>query len=308
MRDFVLRVILIVLASTRCAYSFDGGGGFKVEDGLVSGKAQVDVVSYSGSSSTYTTTWTKPSWATIVHIWCVGGGAGGQGGSKGTSSLTNGGTGGASASPHEGWFRASELPSSLTVVVAKGATGGNGATTNTSTGSVSGARADSRVGSSGCVPIASSSAQTECLVYSYGSNAAALYWTGNAGGNPSVTMTCTGLASYSPGGGAGGGGIITGVATSGYTGADGCQSPGSGGSGASTPGGNGSAGASYSRRVGGGGGSGGASITLGTNGGIGGAGGTPGGGGGGGGAGLNDTTNGGRGGDGGNGACVFVSF
>jgi hypothetical protein len=309
-----LVVCLLILAPSQ-ASAFDSGGGFKIEDGIISGGPQVDVVNYSGSSATYTTTWTKPSWATTVHIWCVGGGGGGQGGNKGTLSLTNTSTGGASASPSEGWFRASDLPSTVTVVIGKGATGGNGATADNGTGGSPGGRNDSRAGPSGCVPQAAISSQTSCLVYSYGANASALTWAGVAGGTPmqsgSQHQTCLGLAANAPGAGGGGGGIITSTATDGYGGSDGCRSPGSGGSGGTVAGTRaGSPGTSYTsgRRVGGGGGGGAASMTAGVTGGTGGAGGSPGGGGGGGGGGLNTTSNGGAGGAGGNGACVFITY
>lgn len=308
-------VLACVIATASRGFAFDGGGGFKVEDGEVSGGPQVDVIAYSGSSTTYTTTWTRPAWATVVHLWCIGGGGGGQGGNKATSSLTNTSNGGASAAPAEGWFRASDLPSSLTVVIGKGATGGSGATTDNGTGGSGGARNDSRVGVSGCVPQAAISSQTSCLVYSYGANASSQYWTGVAGGTPqqsgSRNQTCLGLAAQAPGAGGGGGGILASTATDGYAGSDGCRSPGSGASGGTMAGTRtGSAGASYTsgRRVGGGGGGGATSMTAGVAGGNGGAGGTPGGGGGGGGGGLNGTSNGGTGGAGGDGICVITSY
>lgn len=308
-------VLVCIIATASRAFAFAGGGGFKVEDGVVSGTPQVDVYNYSGSSSTYTTTWTKPYWATVVYMWCIGGGGGGQGGNKGSSTSTATSIGGASAVPMDGWFMASNLPGSLTVVIGKGSTGGNGATTDNGTGSSGGGRRDSSIGESGCFDITTNSSRTPCLIYSYGANVATIYWTGVAGGTPQqggvANQACLGLASYSPGAGAGGGGITTGAASDGFRGSDGCRSPESGGSGGVVTGPiNGSAGSSYTSgmRVGGGGGGGAASITAGVSGGTGGAGGTPGGGGGGGGAGLNGTSNGGNGGAGGDGACVIVSF
>lgn len=307
----VLSCILISVGST---YAFDGSG-FKIQDGFITGDAQIDVIDYSGASTTYITTWTKPAWATMVHIWCVGGGGGGRGGNKGNSLFTTTSTGGASSGPDERTFRASELPATLTVVIGKGSTGGSGATSNDGTGGGPGAAQHSRVGVANCSVNPTVSSQTPCLVFSWGAASGSSSWTGVSGGTPLQSgvqnQTCTGLASNSPGAGGGGGGIATASATSGYAGSDGCRSPGSGGSGGLASGGlTGSNGQSYSsgRRVGGGAGGGAASVTAGVNGGTGGVGGTPGGGGGGGGAGLNDTNNGGTGGAGGNGQCVFISY
>lgn len=283
-------------------------GGLSLSDGTLSGVGpQVDVYNYSGSSSTYTTTWTKPSWATTVHIWCVGGGQGGQGGNKGPSSITNNSAAGSSASIAEGFYDASALPSSLTVSIGKGASGGSGATADNSSGSLSGAVNASSVGTADCT-------STTCLVWASGGYLSTAMWLGVNGGSsisPGTAQTCTLYASYAPGVGAPGGGIIAGLEAGNIAGASGCMSPSSGGSGGTVGSNrNGGNGTSYTsgRRVGGGGGCGMASVSLGVSGGNGGNGGSPGGGGGGGGAGLNATSNGGAGGAGGNGICVIVSY
>lgn len=67
---------------------------------------------------TASTTWNKPAGAKIVEIVLIGGGAGGLGGA---SSL--GGAGGQGGEIVEAMFDASDLPSSLSVVIGAGGTG-----------------------------------------------------------------------------------------------------------------------------------------------------------------------------------------
>lgn len=297
----------MILACVTRAECVSSQGGVSLVDGVLSGAPQVDIYNYSGSSSTYVTTWTRPDWAAVVYIWCIGGGGGGTGGGKNTSTLVTGGSGGSSAAPSDGWFLASGLPTTLTVSIGKGSTGGAGATVSNTSGSAAGSRNDSYVGQSGCSADPRSGTAYMCNVLSYGAAAVTFTWSGQT----SSVSSCTGLSHNAPGVGGAGGGIASGVANDGSDGTSGCFSPlslGAKGTVAGVP--TGYAGASYltGLRVGGGGGGGAASVISGVNGSKGGDGGVPGGGGGGGGSGLNDTNNGGVGGAGGNGQCVFVSF
>lgn len=304
-KDRILVYVLVFYMLYSICYAYETGGGFRIEDGKVYGGPSPVVFSSPLASPI---PWSKPSWASIIWFWCVGGGAAGGLGGKG-SGLLAGGTAGASSPPSEGWFLASEVPNTLYVTVGAGAQ-------PIATPSV--IQADNTaptgaVGSGGASGICSSSTQTVnsdlCFVASSagnGSSQAQSYsWASRT-----VNLTqCKFLMSYAPGYGGTGGGIGGSSPAAGSAGGDGCISPSSGGVGGSVGGGAGGDGGSYltGRRVGGGGGGGGASST--SNGGAGGAGGRPGGGGGGGGSVLNGTNySGGRGGKGGDGLCLIVSF
>ena len=85
--------------------------------GLVAPKPNVQMFQSAGS-----TTWTKPPGYTRVYIEVIGGGASaGGGGNK------DGAAGGGGGSMVRGVYDANALPSTLTVVVAAGVSGGGGA-------------------------------------------------------------------------------------------------------------------------------------------------------------------------------------
>ena len=54
--------------------------------------------------------WTKPSWAKVVRVVCIGGGGGGGGGDTAASGvIARGGGGGGGASRSEVWYDADDL-------------------------------------------------------------------------------------------------------------------------------------------------------------------------------------------------------
>src|SRR4051794_1535106 len=77
---------------------------------------------YTGS-----TTWNKPAGVTHVYVECSG--SGGSGGNGATGATSGGGGGGGGAAVNSGYFRASDLTSSVSVTVA-----GTTTTANTTAG------------------------------------------------------------------------------------------------------------------------------------------------------------------------------
>ena len=81
--------------------------------------------------------WTKPSWATLIRVVCIGGGGGGGGGGSGASTTAiSGGGGGGGASLNETWFLASDLGSTEPYAVGVGGSAGAAGSQGT-TGGVS---------------------------------------------------------------------------------------------------------------------------------------------------------------------------
>lgn len=285
----------------------------------------------SGSSS-----WSIPTGASLVYVWCVGGGGGGGSGKCPAAGLDGqGGTGAASGAVAEAWFRASEITSPVTVTIGVGGTGAARNTTVGTSGSAGTAGNTSSFGTYLSAPggtgglggLASGSQAGPAAV-------AGAPWSGRNGGtsygagvNGSVTniSACTGLLSYAPGSGAGGQSSTGGTSFNGMPGAAGCMGGGAGGAGgvggttssvSSRAGGSGTSVTTGRRTGGGGGGGAGAGNSNSSNtstvgeGGAGGAGGQPGGGGGGGGNGHQNANGnaGGAGGNGGDGICYVATF
>lgn len=92
-------------------------------------KTNVQIFSAAGSS-----TWTKPVGALFVMVEVWGAGGGGGSGAKGNSTSITGGTGGAGGAYTQRLFNASELPSTVSVVVGAGGNGGAAQTTAGSNG------------------------------------------------------------------------------------------------------------------------------------------------------------------------------
>jgi hypothetical protein len=269
-----------------------------------------------------TYTWTKPSGANMVYVWCVGSGGGGGSGRRGSSTSSSGGGGGASGNVSEAWFRASELGATETVTIPDGGTGGaaqagvaDGNSGNSGSAASFGSWLTANGGNAGGGGTSASGASGPA-------NSTGYPWLGRDGGIGSVnagsTPVCNGMApgltiwsGFSPGsGGGGGGGRATGTLNGG-DGGTGCLNGGAGGGGGATGSANGSAGTGYStgKRLAGGGGGGAGSSSSANNGGTGGAGGAPGGGGGGGGGTISGGVGtSGAGGKGGAGGCLVVSY
>lgn len=91
---------------------------------------QIDVFDIAG-----TWTWVKPAGAKSVTVTTISGGGGGGGGRRGAAASARfGGGAGASGATSRADFRASDLPSSLTVTVGAGGTAGAAATTDDTSG------------------------------------------------------------------------------------------------------------------------------------------------------------------------------
>ena len=102
-------------------------------------------------------TWTKDPRTKRVEITCIaGGGGGGSGAREPTTSNRSGGAGGGVLSPTDGWFLASDLPSSCTVTVGAGGAGGTSVTTDSSAGHAGSAGGDTIVSASGVVLVSAS--------------------------------------------------------------------------------------------------------------------------------------------------------
>jgi len=322
MRSVILALLII---SDALAIEELGSSKVAIVDGAISKTAIDEKVYLAGTS-----TWTKPTWASVVWVWCVGGGGGGGSGRRGSSGTSAGGGAGGAGAIASGWFLASELDSEETVTVGTGGDYG-AAQTGTLDGnpgsagnaSLFGPLAASRLSApGGKAGLGGSSTQGV-----QGSATAGKPFGGVAGGNgataagASSTNTClfsdaTNLFGHSPGGGGGGSGGITGDGRAGGNGSAGCNYGGSrGDGGAAVTSGNGNPGGSggsftTGRRVGGGGGGGTGTPAANRVAGDGGSGGTPGGGGGGGGGGLAGGSSGysGNGGRGGDGICYVASY
>jgi len=255
-------------------------------------------------------TWTKPNGASIVEVFLVGGGAGGGGGYQASGYGLPGGPGGGAGGKTRGFFLASDLPATASVVVGTGGSGGAGATPGV-TGSAGG---DSTF---------------DALLIAFGASATVTYdallpgdksfggYGDTRGGNGGDVLDSTGALpattntavffGETPGGG-GAGGYKVSVSVVGPAGDGGSPSVSRTGCGAAGGvGNNGSNGSNVTTnqpQVGGGGGGGGSGAGSGGTAGNGGNGGLYGGGGGGGGAGATA----GSGGNGANGIVVVVSY
>jgi hypothetical protein len=270
--------------------------------------ADVQVFTTTGSS-----TWTKPAWATTTKVMLLAAGAGGGSGAQGpvnTARVGGGGGGGGSYSERE--FQTSDLTS--TVAITLGAVGTGGAAQATS------ATAGNNGTSAGTSQFASY-LRAGGGTYGTGGGLAGTGGTAGSGGGGIINGCNGGTASITGGlgsggvtgaygyGGGSGGGVSAGNTDSAGAGGSGELSNGGAlGGGGTASGGNGVAGTASSALnspTPGGGGGGGAGSSVGT-GGNGGAGALYGAGGGGGGASLNGNSS-GAGGNGAGGICVVFS-
>lgn len=293
-------------------------------------------------------TWTKPVSAKFVMVECWGGGGGGASGARhvsgGTRPRVGGGGGGGGGAQRSFVFKASDLPSSVSVTIGAGGAGGAAVTANSTESNQGTDGGNSSFGSfltayggggafgipavpsfsgaggsgGGLFGVANGVGGAPPNVFGFGGGTSTNSAGGGSGGDSvfgggggaspanSSSVNPGGYSNYGGGGGGAGGGITTSNAL-----IDGGNGGGSGGAfgmgtgGAGAISGAGAAGTSGAFKQGGGGG--GAGNVAGTvAGGAGGAGGLGGGGGGGGGASVNGS-NSGAGGAGGNGLCrVYV--
>lgn len=276
-----------------------------------------------------TDNWVKPSGLKAVFVELGGGGGGGGGGRRGAAgSVRCGGGGGAGGAVVRGWFKDTELPSSLTITIGAGGVSGSSALTDNANGGNAGAggtttfgsllRAVGGGGGSGGTATSGaggSSTFTTATPDNFGQKAGQ-----SASGSGGVGSAGTQSLDVSAPSGASGGGISSSDVLSGG-GAGGSRSAGSyragfqasgGSAGTSGAGAGGNAGdggnatATYFGLVVGAGGGGGGSRS-GADGGNGGNG-TGFGSGGGGGAGSENGFNSGRGGSGGNGYALVFEY
>lgn len=276
-------------------------------------------------TQTYTTgsnTWTKPAGANFVTVVCIGGGGGG--GAAANNETGNGASGGGGASFVTKTFKASDLPSTVTVTVGAGGTAGtsvgaNGTAGGNSTfgtfltgyGGGAGAGGGNNSGGGGAGTAGAGNAGNSSSDIAGGSPAVTAAIAGISGQGGGSTQSGTGYAAEYGGGGGGGshnatnnGGDSMFGAGAGGGGGDGgtpnnggagggvtTYSTGSGAAGGASANSSGTAGAGTagtdgnSSKLGTGGGGGGGNKGAAGTGGVGGAGGALGGGGGGGGAG-----------------------
>ncbi len=285
-----------------------------------SGQMQVDVFTASGS-------WDKPAWARRIEIWCVGGGGGGGSGRRGAAGTDRrGGGGGAAGSLSSDTFLASELGSTLSIVVGAGGTGAAAVTTNDTNGVNATSGGASQVTDAGTIIMTGAGGTAAGGGQSGaggagGASSGTAFGLSNQGGNGGANGAGSGGGSINcargPGGGGGGGAVTSAnAASAGGAGGNGyaiaAASPRRilGGSAGTASGGAGGTGGDkgWQRGCGAGGGGGGAGDAAGTvAGGAGGAGGAPGGGGGGGGGSANGA-NSGAGGAGGRGEVWIISM
>jgi hypothetical protein len=278
-------------------------------------------------------TWTKPTNAKIVEVWCIGGGGGGGNGGNGSEDASGAGGGGGGGGGAGGvstfTFNASILGATETITIgAAGIASGNGGTTSFGSwlqANFGAAGADGSNASGSSAGAAGGAGTAGVGNYATGTLGGA-GGAGNtiqaAGAVGSVGVASVDFVPTGGGGGGGGGGESSGSGLHGDGGNGGEQTlvALAGGVGATASGVSGSAGQSVTANsnqggTGGGGGAGGDGTTGGTadSGGVGGSAGSYGsGGGGGGGGGGADTSGtagtGGAGGVGGIGICVVISY
>lgn len=264
-----------------------------------------------------TTSWTKPAGAVIVRAEVIGGGSGGGSGRRGAAaSVRCGGGGGGGASRSDAMINASDLPSTVTVVVGAAGTGGAAQTVDSTDGNVGGTGGDSRFGdTTGGIQVyarvGNPGAAGTASIGSGGAVSIGMF-PGASGGSASTTGlvgVAAGATGTTGGGGSGGGITSADAASAGGTGSVSSFSNIRTVTAAGTVGAgqNGAAGsAAPAAGMGGDGGGGGASSITGAAG-TGGAGGIYGAGGGGGGASLNGN-NSGAGGAGGAGFVRVTTY
>lgn len=92
------------------------------EDAFELGPRAPEQVTFFGTSADLDDTWTKPQGASTVFAQIIDGGGGGSGGN--TTTTAAGGGGGGGGGYDEAWFRADDLPATLTVHAGKGGAAG----------------------------------------------------------------------------------------------------------------------------------------------------------------------------------------
>ena len=299
------------VATTAFVIANAGGGG----------GGGTDVQTFGSSTTSGSFTWTKPAGAKEVKVVLYGGGGGGASGARqATTANRSGGGGGSGGGVWVGYFNASVLGATETVVVGAGGAGGAARTSDNSANASGSAGGDTTFGGQrgkgGNQSTSTAGGASRNSMYFF-------YFTSNNGGGLNGTTTTgtsgtgfTGINTPCLGGG-GGAGAAASVTTNRNGGggngfiavstSSGLINTIAGGSGGTTAGVQATAGTNSTNDYGAGTGGGGGFYITGNAGGTGGAGGWPGGGGGGGGASDNGFDS-GAGGAGANGYAVITTY
>lgn len=192
----------------------NGGTGATTAAGALTnlgivGRCKVDVFTADG-------TWTKPTGATWVILWAVGGGGGGGSGRRGDAGTARaGGTGGAGAAVVNLQLNPAELGATEAVVIGTAGTGGAAQTTANTNGNAggnggnttfAGITASGGTGGGGGGTSAGTAPGTASGTFGVGT---AVQSSGNGGAGSTTAGAAATSAGYGATGGGGGGGLNT---------------------------------------------------------------------------------------------------
>lgn len=115
---------VLITSTVTGSFPFSSSYALTASYAISTATYQVDIYDSTSEQST----WTKPSWAQSVTVIAIGGGGGGGAGStsSNTAWFKSGGGGGAGGEIVWNTYRASDLPSSVSIQVGAGGSGGAG--------------------------------------------------------------------------------------------------------------------------------------------------------------------------------------